>query len=158
MDLKRLLSIIASGFGSGLSPIAPGTVGSALAAIIYYFFIWESVNNFLSIVFFILFIIVSFFIGIFAYSQTAEEEDPKSFVWDEFVGMWIACIPLSLFQLELVWLIGAFILFRIFDIVKPFPVSYYDKNFKNSFGVIMDDVCAGLYVVAVLVLYMVITS
>ena len=107
MDLKRLLSIIASGFGSGLSPIAPGTVGSALAAIIYYFFIWESVNNFLSIVLFILFIIVSFFIGIFAYSQTAEEEDPKSFVWDEFVGMWIACIPLSLFQLELVWLIGA---------------------------------------------------
>ena len=51
-----------------------------------------------------------------------------------------------------------FILFRIFDIVKPYPVSYYDKNFKNSFGVIMDDVCAGLYVVAVLVLYMVITS
>ena len=51
-----------------------------------------------------------------------------------------------------------FILFRIFDIVKPYPVSYYDKNFKNSFGVIMDDICAGLYVVAVLVLYMVITS
>ena len=51
-----------------------------------------------------------------------------------------------------------FILFRIFDIIKPFPVSYYDKNFKNSFGVIMDDVCAGLYVVAVLVLYMVVTQ
>ena len=51
-----------------------------------------------------------------------------------------------------------FILFRIFDIVKPYPISYYDKKFKNSFGVIMDDVCAGLYVVAVLVLYMVITS
>ena len=48
-----------------------------------------------------------------------------------------------------------FILFRIFDITKPYPVSYYDKNFKNSFGVIMDDVCAGLYVVAVMVLYMV---
>ena len=51
-----------------------------------------------------------------------------------------------------------FILFRIFDIVKPYPVSYYDKNFKNSFGVIMDDVVAGLYVVAILVLYMVVTS
>ena len=51
-----------------------------------------------------------------------------------------------------------FILFRIFDITKPFPVSYYEKNFKNSFGVVMDDVCAGLYVVAVLVLYMVIAS
>ena len=51
-----------------------------------------------------------------------------------------------------------FILFRIFDILKPYPVSYYDKNFKNSFGVIMDDVCAGLYVVVLLVLYMVITA
>ena len=51
-----------------------------------------------------------------------------------------------------------FILFRIFDITKPYPASYYEKNFKNSLGVIMDDVCAGLYVVAVLVLYIVITS
>ena len=51
-----------------------------------------------------------------------------------------------------------FILFRIFDIVKPYPVSYYDKNFKNSFGVIMDDVAASLYVVAVLVLFMVLTT
>ena len=51
-----------------------------------------------------------------------------------------------------------FILFRIFDLAKPYPVSYYDKNFKNSFGVIMDDVCAGLYVVAILVFYMIITS
>ena len=50
-----------------------------------------------------------------------------------------------------------FVLFRIFDIAKPFPVNYYDKNFKNSFGVIMDDVCAGLYVVAILVSYMILT-
>ena len=51
-----------------------------------------------------------------------------------------------------------FILFRIFDIVKPYPVSYYDKNLKNSFGVVMDDVCAGLYVVAVLILYMIMST
>ena len=50
------------------------------------------------------------------------------------------------------------ILFRILDIAKPYPINYYDKNFKNSFGVIMDDVCAGLYVVAILVFYMIITS
>ena len=50
-----------------------------------------------------------------------------------------------------------FVLFRLFDIIKPFPVSYYEKNFKNSFGVIMDDVSAGLYVVAILVLYMIST-
>ena len=51
-----------------------------------------------------------------------------------------------------------FVLFRVFDITKPYPVSYYDKNFKNSFGVVMDDVCAGLYVVAVMVLYIVFSS
>ena len=56
---------------------------------------------------------------------------------------------------SLVTIIILFVLFRIFDILKPFPVSYYDKNFKNSFGVIMDDVCAGLYVVAILVSYMI---
>ena len=64
----------------------------------------------------------------------------------------------SRFRKVLTFYFIMFILFRIFDIVKPYPVSYYDKNFKNSFGVIMDDVAAGLYVVAVLVLYMVFTS
>ena len=144
MYLKRLLSIIAQGFGSGLSPFAPGTVGSALAAAIYYFLISESITNFFGVALFFLFIVVSFFIGIFIYSQTADEEDPKSFVWDEFVGMWIACIPLSLFQLELVWLIGAFILFRIFDIWKPWIIKTYD-NKSGSFYVMIDDVLAGLF-------------
>ena len=85
-------------------------------------------------------------------------------VIDEFIGQ---SIPICLYEVAhnmpketdqvLKFYFITFVLFRIFDIAKPFPVSYYDKNFKNSFGVIMDDVCAGLYVVAVLVLYMVIT-
>ena len=145
MDLKRFLSVIALGFGSGLSPIAPGTVGSALAATIYYFFISDSVYNFLGISLFLLFIVVSFFIGVFVYSQTADEEDPKSFVWDEFVGMWVACIPLSLFQVGLVcWLVAAFILFRIFDIWKPWMIKTYD-NKSGAFYVMIDDVLAGLF-------------
>ena len=92
-------------------------------------------------------------------------KDPKEVVIDEFIGQ---SIPICLYEVAhgmpkdsdqvLTFYFIMFILFRIFDIVKPYPVSYYDKNFKNSFGVIMDDVCAGLYVVAVLVLYMVITS
>ena len=86
-------------------------------------------------------------------------------VIDEFIGQ---SIPVCLYEIAhsesidpsriLTFYFIMFILFRIFDITKPYPVSYYDKNFKNSFGVIMDDVCAGLYVVAVLVSYMVITS
>ena len=92
-------------------------------------------------------------------------KDPKEVVIDEFIGQ---SIPICLYEIAhediketsqvLTFYFIMFILFRIFDIVKPFPVSYYDKNFKNSFGVIMDDICAGLYVVAVLVLYMVINS
>ena len=97
--------------------------------------------------------------------QFLDNKDPKEVVIDEFIGQ---SIPICLYEIAhegtketnqvLIFYFIMFILFRIFDIVKPYPVSYYDKNFKNSFGVIMDDVCAGLYVVAVLVLYMVITS
>ena len=92
-------------------------------------------------------------------------KDPKEVVIDEFIGQ---SIPICLYEIAhseptsparvLTFYFIMFILFRIFDIAKPYPVSYYDKNFKNSFGVIMDDVCAGLYVVAILVLYMINTT
>ena len=85
-------------------------------------------------------------------------------VIDEFVGQ---SIPISLYEVahsttrdnyEIIkFYFIMFVLFRIFDILKPYPVSYYDKNFKNSFGIMMDDVCAGLYVVAIMVLYMVLS-
>ena len=84
---------------------------------------------------------------------------------DELIGQ---SIPICLYEIAhdttkeaseiLTFYFIMFILFRIFDISKPYPVSNYDKNFKNSFGVIMDDVCAGIYVVAVLVLYMVLST
>ena len=113
-------------------------------------------------------LLVIFFISLYAVSifiKDLENKDPKEVVIDEFIGQ---SIPICLYEIAhettkeftqvLTFYFIMFILFRIFDIAKPYPVSYYDKNFKNSFGVIMDDVCAGLYVVAVLVLYMVITS
>ena len=99
------------------------------------------------------------------YIEKLDTKDPKEVVIDEFIGQ---SIPICLYEIAhegarevgqiLTYYFIMFILFRIFDIAKPYPVNYYDKNFKNSFGVLMDDVCAGLYVVAVLVLYMVITS
>ena len=104
-----------------------------------------------------------FYVNIFI--KDLDNKDPKEIVIDEFIGQ---SIPISLYEIAhenanetdqvLTFYFIMFILFRIFDIAKPYPVSYYDKNFKNSFGVIMDDVCAGLYVVAVLVLFMVISS
>ena len=118
--------------------------------------------------FFLISLIIIFFISLYAvniFIKDLDNKDPKEVVIDEFIGQ---SIPISLYEIAhegskdinqvLTFYFIMFILFRIFDIAKPYPVSYYDKNFKNSFGVIMDDVAAGLYVVAVLVLYMVITS
>ena len=113
-------------------------------------------------------VIVIFLVSLYAvniFIKDLDNKDPKEVVIDEFIGQ---SIPICLYEIAhegtretgqiLTFYFIMFILFRIFDIAKPYPVSYYDKNFKNSFGVIMDDVCAGLYVVAVLVLYMVFTS
>ena len=113
-------------------------------------------------------IIVIFFVSLYAvnfFIKNLSNKDPKEVVIDEFIGQ---SIPICLYEVShntskefdqtFKFYLVMFVLFRIFDIVKPYPVSYYDKNFKNSFGVIMDDVAAGLYVVAVLVLFMVLTT
>ena len=113
-------------------------------------------------------LIIIFFISLYAvniFIKDLTSKDPKEIVIDEFIGQ---SIPICLYEIAhkgpkdtsevLTFYFVMFVLFRIFDITKPYPVSYYDRNFKNSFGVMMDDICAGLYVVAVLVLYMVITT
>ena len=142
----------------------PGTFAS-LATTLFLFFLFHILNVSPNMVLFS--IIIIFFISLYAVSifiKNLPNKDPKEIVIDEFIGQ---SIPICLYEVAhdipketdqvLKFYFIMFILFRIFDIAKPFPVSYYDKNFKNSFGVIMDDVCAGLYVVLVLVLYMVIT-
>ena len=113
-------------------------------------------------------VIIIFLISLYAvniFIKDLDNKDPKEIVIDEFIGQ---SLPICLYEIAhegaketsqiLTFYFIMFILFRIFDIAKPYPVSYYDKNFKNSFGVIMDDICAGLYVVAVLVLYMVLST
>ena len=133
---------------------------------IFLFFLFHIFN--LSPNFILIGILIIFFLSIYAvniFIKNLDNKDPKEVVIDEFIGQ---SIPICMYEIAhegtkdmsqvLTFYFIMFILFRIFDIVKPYPVSYYDKNFKNSFGVIMDDVCAGLYVVAVLVSYMVITS
>ena len=130
------------------------------------FFLFHILNVSPNIV--LLFVIIIFFISLYAvniFIKDLTNKDPEEVVIDEFIGQ---SIPICLYEVAhnmpketdqvLKFYFIMFMLFRIFDIAKPFPVSYYDKNFKNSFGVIMDDVCAGLYVVSVLVLYMVITT
>ena len=152
-------------FGIGKLKKIPGSYAS-LATTIFLFFLFHILI--LSPNFILIGILIVFFISLYAvniFIKDLDNKDPKEVVIDEFIGQ---SIPICLYEIAhqgireidqvLTFYFTIFILFRIFDIVKPYPVSYYDKNFKNSFGVIMDDVCAGLYVVAVLVLYMVITS
>ena len=108
--------------------------------------------------------ILSFFLfSIFI--KDIENKDPKEVIIDEFVGQ---SIPIYLYEIShgtekspneaLIFYGICFILFRFFDIAKPFPVNFFDKNFKNSFGVIMDDVIAGIYVVLSLICFMVLSS
>ena len=152
-------------FGIGNLKKIPGSYAS-LATTIFLFFLFHVLNFSANVI--LIFIIVIFLISLYVvniFIKELDNKDPKEVVIDEFIGQ---SIPICLYEIAhegtketsqvLTFYFIMFILFRIFDITKPYPVSYYDKNFKNSFGVIMDDVCAGLYVVAVLVLYMVITS
>jgi phosphatidylglycerophosphatase A len=152
-------------FGIGKLKKIPGSYAS-LVTTIFLFFLFHIFNISANIV--LISVILIFFISLYAvniFIKDLDNKDPKEIVIDEFIGQ---SIPICLYEIAhvgtketsqiLTFYFIMFILFRIFDIVKPYPVSYYDKNFKNSFGVIMDDVCVGLYVVAVLVLYMVITT
>ena len=149
-------------FGIGKIKKIPGSVGS-FVTVIFLFFLFHILNLSPNVVLFL--IIIVFFISLYAvnvFIKDLTNKDPKEIVIDEFIGQ---SIPICLYEVAhnvprdsdqiIKFYFIMFVLFRIFDIAKPFPASYYEKNFKNSFGVIMDDICAGLYVVAILVLYMV---
>ncbi len=162
---KKIIFYTVTLFGIGKISKIPGSIAS-LATTLFLFFLFHILK--ISPNFVLISLIIIFFISLYAvniFIKDLDNKDPKEVVIDEFIGQ---SIPISLYEIAhegskdinqvLTFYFIMFILFRIFDIAKPYPVSYYDKNFKNSFGVIMDDVAAGLYVVAVLVLYMVITS
>ena len=152
-------------FGIGKLPRIPGSYAS-LATVILLYLLFQIFSVSANI--FLFFLVAIFIISLFAvnlFIKDLSNKDPKEVVIDEFIGQ---SIPICLYEIAhneptdpakvLTFYFIMFILFRIFDITKPYPVSYYDKNFKNSFGVIMDDICAGLYVVAILVFYMIITT
>ncbi len=163
--IKKINFLFVTLFGIGKVSKIPGSIAS-LATTIFLFLLFHIIKISPNGV--LISVIIVFFISLYAvniFIKDLDNKDPKEVVIDEFIGQ---SIPICLYEIAhdgakessqvLTFYFIMFILFRIFDIAKPYPVSYYDKNFKNSFGVIMDDVAAGLYVVAVLVLYMVITT
>ena len=152
-------------FGVGKIKFAPGTFGSLVTTIIL-FYLFHSLNLSSNIILIGLIIIFIYsFYAVTSHIKDSENKDPKEIVIDEFIGQ---SIPIYLYEIShgttkesgeaVIFYSLFFLLFRYFDIAKPFPVNFFDKNFKNSFGVIMDDICAGLYVVLTVFCFMVIKS
>ena len=132
--------LISTWFGVGLLPLAPGTWGSLAALPVAWL-----ITNYLGQTFLLVFTILLFLLGIWTseiYAKHTNDTDPKSIVVDEVVGQIIVttAIPLSFF-----WYLAAFILFRISDILKPWPVSWLDKKIKGGLGIMLDDVAAAGY-------------
>ena len=163
--IKTLNTLFVTMFGLGKIPKIPGTFGSLATTIILYIFFHVLNLSSNSILICLIFIFIFSFLAVAIHIKDSENKDPKEVIIDEFVGQ---SIPIYLYEIshgiektsdEAIIFYGlCFILFRFFDIIKPFPVSYFDKNFKNSFGVIMDDICAGFYVVLSLICFMVLSS
>ncbi|AOY88807.1 phosphatidylglycerophosphatase A [Marinobacter salinus] len=135
--LKNPVHLLAFGFGSGAAARAPGTWGSLAAIPLWYGFAWLPAAAYWSLVF------IAFLLGIWLCGKTARDlkvHDHGGIVWDEFVGMWIA---LGLFPDEVYGVLMAFALFRLFDIVKPWPIGWLDKRTPGGLGIMIDDVVAG---------------
>ena len=163
--IKNLNTIFVTIFGLGKIPKIPGTFGSlATVFVLYLFFHKLNISSNLILIVLIIIFIYSFF-AVAVYIKDNEDKDPKEIIIDEFIGQ---SIPIYLYEIShgtekssdeaLIFYGVCFILFRFFDIAKPFPVNFFDKNYKNSFGVIMDDVCAGFYVVLSLICFMLLSS
>ena len=163
--IKTFNSLFVTMLGLGKIKFIPGTFGSLVTIIVlYYLFHILKVSPNTVLIGLIIIFLYSFY-AISNHVKNSENKDPGEIIIDEFLGQ---SIPIYLYEIShgstkndddaIIYYLLFFILFRYFDIMKPFPVSFFDKNFKNSFGVIMDDICAGLYVVLSLICFMVIKS
>jgi len=144
---------LACGFGSGLTPVAQGTFGS-LAALLPWLLLRE-----LSLPLYLVVLLIGFGVGVWACNVSGRAlgvDDHRSLVWDEFIGQWIALLPLLVSALlpasGFAWwmLLAGFVLFRLFDVWKPWPISWLDRRVKGGMGVMVDDVVAGVFAAIVL--------
>ena len=163
--IKIFNSLFVTMFGIGKIKFMPGTFGS-LATTVFLFYLLQiiDISSNIILIGWIIIFIYSFY-AVSTHTKNSKNKDPGEIIIDEFLGQ---SIPIYLYEIShgttkeseqaIIYYILFFILFRYFDIMKPFPVNFLDKNFKNSFGVIMDDICAGFYVVLTLVCFMIVKS
>ena len=147
-DLKNPYVMLSSGFGFGLFPIAPGTMGSAFGMCVYILI----AHLYLPTLIIYLLLTILLFVGWIAVSKTLKkfgDEDHSEIVIDEIIGMMLVATVLPA---DPYWAIVAFLLFRFFDIVKPYPINKVDMTYKNAFGIIFDDIIAAVYSIAVLLI------
>jgi len=163
--IKSFNSLLVTMFGLGKIKFMPGTFGSlATTILLFYLFHSLKISSNIILIGLVTVFIYSFY-AISTHTEDSKDKDPREIIIDEFLGQ---SIPIYLYEIShgtikesddaIIYYVLFFILFRYFDIMKPFPVSFFDKNFKNSFGVIMDDICAGLYVVLTLICFMIVKS
>ena len=143
-NLKKPYDFIASLGGIGLIPFAPGTFGSIFAWLVFVI-----MSHFVDMLIYTICIV---FIAIWVCEKASVnliQKDHKSIVIDELAGMWVALVPVIYFasnQFErIIYACLALVFFRVFDILKPFPISYFDKKYKNGFGIVLDDIIAGIF-------------
>ena len=163
--IKVFNSLFVTMFGLGKVKIIPGTFGS-LATVIILYILFHPLDISPNLILFGLIIIFIYsFLAVASHIEKSKNKDPNEIIIDEFIGQ---SIPIYLYEIShgteklpneaIIYYAICFILFRFFDIRKPFPVSFFDKKYKNSFGVIMDDVCAGLYVVLSLICFIILSG
>jgi len=143
---------ISMGFGSGLSTFAPGTIGTLAAIPLYIFCAHYIPWSFSQPLDFLILVTIMFVIGCICAHYTGKAlgvTDHGAIVWDEVVGYFVTMFVVPYQSLSLVelwiWIIVGFFTFRFFDIFKPWPANWVDKNIKNGFGVMFDDVIAGVF-------------
>jgi len=138
--LTNPVHFLAVGLGSGMSPIMPGTMGSLMAIPLWLLF-----YQLTPILYWIL-IVVGFVFGCFLCQKTSDDtktHDSGHIVWDEFIGMWITLFFIP--RISILWVVIAFVVFRIFDMAKPWPIRWFDQKVAGGFGIMVDDVIAAIF-------------
>ncbi len=141
---RNPVHFLAFGFGSGLAPKAPGTCGTLVAVPLYLLMTLLPLSGYLLV------LALATGAGIYLCGRTARDlgvHDHPGIVWDEFVGFWITMLMVPA---QWYWILLGFVLFRLFDIWKPWPIRVIDQRVEGGLGIMLDDVLAGIYALLVL--------